>query len=133
MILKNAFISINGVDLSDHCRTLNMEVGVEPQDDTAMGDDTRSSEAGLIIYSISAEFYQDFAAGKVDATLFPLLGAAAFAVIVRADAGAQSATNPSYTGSMILTKYNPVSGTVGDEHMCAVEFAAAGDIARAAT
>lgn len=132
MILKDAFVSINAVDLSDHVRSVNMDLGVEPQDDTAMGDNTRSAEAGLKIYSLTVEFYQDFATGEIDATLFPLLGAAPFTVIVRAvKAVAVGPTNPNYTGSMILTKYPPVTGTVGDEHLLSCEFAAAGDIARA--
>jgi hypothetical protein len=132
MILKDAFVSINSVDLSDHVRSVNMDLGVEPQDDTAMGDDTRSAEAGLLIYSATVEFYQDFAAGKVDATLFPLLGAAGFPVIVRAvNTGGVGPTNPNYVGNMILTKYPPVTGTVGDEHLLTCEFAAAGDISRA--
>lgn len=132
MILKDAFVSINAVDLSDHVRSVNMQLGVEPQDDTAMGDNTRSAEAGLKIYSLSVDFYQDFAASEVDATLFPLLSAAAFTVIVRADKTAgMSATNPNYTGSMILTSYPPITGEVGTEHIVTVEFAAAGDISRA--
>lgn len=132
-VLKNSFLSINGVTLSTHVRSVSINAGVEPQDDTAMGDNTRSAEAGLKLWSLSVTFFQTFAASLVDATLFPLLGAAPFTVIVRPDADAVSTTNPNYTGSMILVTYPPITGEVGTEHMVTVEFQAAGDLSRATT
>ena len=130
-VLKNAHLTVNAVNLSTSVRSLSITLGVEPQDDTAMADNTRTSEAGLKIWSLTVQFFQSFAGGSVDATLFPLLGAAPFTVIVRPDAGAVSATNPNYTGSMILASYTPVTGEVGTEHMVQAEFVAAGDVSRA--
>lgn len=131
MILKDAFVSINGVNVSAFVRSLALSPGVEPQDDTAMGATTRTSEAGLKIWALTVQFFQSFAAGQVDATLYPLIGAAPFPIIVRPTSAAKSATNPEFTGSMILTSYTPISGEVGSEHMVQAEFAAAGNLARA--
>lgn len=130
-ILKNAFVSINGVNLSGQVRSLSLTPGIEPQDDTAMGDNTRTSEAGLKIWALTVQFFINYGSGSVDATLFPLLGAAPFPVIVRPDAGAQAPSNPGFSGNMILVSYTPVSGEVGAEHLVQAEFAAAGDLTRA--
>lgn len=131
MILKDVFLSIDGVDLSDHVQSIDITYGTESQDDTAMGDNTRQSEPGLFIHSLSATLYQDYSAGKTDATLFPLVGNSGFPVIVRPNNAAASATNPEFSNTMILTSYPPIMGAVGDEHTVTVEFAAAGDLSRA--
>lgn len=117
VVYTNAHLTINGVDLSDHVRQLTIEYSAELQDKTAMGDDTRANLAGLKDYTVTAEFNQDYAAGEVDATLFSLVGAAQFAVIMRPDAGVVSATNPQYTANMLLENYQPMGGTVGDMHV----------------
>jgi hypothetical protein len=80
-----------------------------------MGAAGKARRAGLGDDSYTIEFNQDFAAAEVDATMFPLLGAAPFAVTARATSAAKSATNPSYEGNAILTDYNPLDGAVGDE------------------
>lgn len=113
-VLTNAYCLINGVNLSDHVKSVKINYGAETPEITAMSVATKARLPGLKDWSIDLEFNQDFAAAKVDATLFPLVGAAAFAVEIRADAGARSATNPAYTGNVLLADYSPVSGKVGD-------------------
>ena len=113
-VYKNAFISINAVDLSNRVESLTLNFGAETPEVTAMGDGTRTRVPSFIDWSIEVQFRQDFAASNVDATLFPLVGAAAFAIEVRPDAGAVSATNPKFTGNTLLTTYNPLTGGVGD-------------------
>jgi hypothetical protein len=130
-ILKNAFVSINGVDLSDHVRSVTFNYSAEQQDDSAMSIDTRTTKPGLYNWSIEVEFNQDYAASKVDATLFSLVGAAAFPLILRPDAGAVAVTNPQFTGNAVLESYTPLQGAVGDMHIANATFQAAGDIARA--
>ena len=130
-VLTDADVTINAVDLSDHCKSVTVNYSAETQDDTVMGDDTRSAIAGLKEWSMSIEFAQDHAASNVDATLFPLIGAAAFTVTVRPTSAAVSATNPNFTGSAILTSYPPMGGAVGDFATTTAEFAAAGTLSRA--
>ena len=131
LIYKDAVLSVNAVDLSDHVKTATLTMGVEAQDDTAMGDNTRSAIAGLKTWSLEVEFHQDFAASQVDATLHPLIGAAAFAISVKPTSGAVSATNPNYNGNVILASYVPMSGAVGVLLGATASFQAAGDLTRA--
>ena len=113
IVLKNAYVKINNIDLSDHVTQVTIKYAAEIHDKTAMGATARSRIAGLKDWSADIEFNQDFAAGEVDATLWSLVGAAPFAVEIRPDAGSASATNPKYAGSAVLPEYNPIDGQVG--------------------
>lgn len=128
-ILKNAFVSIAGVDLSDHVRTVGWPLGVERQDDTVMGDNARSFVGGLETWTLTVEFNQDYASSKVDATLGPVIGTVV-AVILRPDTGAKSATNPEWTGNGLIADYTPVAGSVGDVAIATVEIIQAGSLTR---
>ena len=130
--LTNAFVSLGGTDLSSNIKSVTLPLSVEEIEAAAMGDAARGAIPGLKVFSLSVEFFQNFAAGEVDVTLFPLLGdAAGFAVVFRKDTAAKSATNPEYTFTGILTSYG-LGGSVGDAHMAPVEIAnlAGGTIAR---
>ena len=130
VVLTDAVVTINAVDLSDHVRQVAVTLAPEDKDFTAMGASGKARRAGLRDDAFTVEFNQDFAAANVDATFFPLLGAAPFAVTARATSAAKSATNPSYEGSCILTSYNPVDGNVGDELTTSVNLPVDGIITR---
>ena len=136
MILSNAFFSItpkNGsaVDLSDYIQEINLETGLESQDDTTMGQTTRTMESGLKTWSLAVTCKQNFAARKIDATLFGIYNSGdPAAIVVRPDKKAKAATNPEYTGSVVLESYAPLGQSVGDFHAATVQFAAAGDLTR---
>lgn len=131
MILKNAFVSVNGVDLSDHVQEVSLEMGREGQDDTVMGHNTRTMESGLKTWSFSVTFKQNYNAAKVDATLFGVYNAgAAVAVAVRPDNGVKAATNPEFSGQAILESYTPLGQAIGDFATAPCSFTAAGDLTR---
>ncbi|TXH10898.1 MAG: radical SAM protein [Hyphomicrobiaceae bacterium] len=115
LVYTDALLTVNSVDLSDHVKSLELNYEAEMLDDTVMGTSgTRSSKAGLKNWSVDVEFLQDFAAGSVDATLFPLVGAASFPLLMRpVKATAVGATNPNYSGNAVLENYTPISGEVG--------------------
>ena len=130
-VLKDASVVINAVDLSDHVRQVTINYGAEVKDITAMGDSTREKLAGLIDWSATLEFNQDFDAGEVDATLFSLVGAAAVTATFKPTSAAVSATNPSFSGSILVESYTPISGTVGDAHAVSVTLQGTGTLTRA--
>jgi len=121
VIFKDAYFTINSVDLSDHVKSLTLNYEAETQDDTAMGDDTRSMLGGLKNWSASVEFHQDYAVGEVDVTIFSLVGTST-AIEIRPTSAVVSATNPSYTGNGMVTTYSPVSGAVGDVLPATIEL-----------
>jgi hypothetical protein len=133
MMFYNAYVMINSVDLSAHVRSVKLNYEANMLDDTMMGDATKSNKPGLKNWSVDIEFEQDYASGQVDATLFPLVGAAAFAISFRPDAAVQGSTNPTFAGNAVLENYNPMGGSVGELHMTSVTFRCAGALSRTAT
>ena len=129
-VFTDASVTINSVDLSDHVRSVTLDITAEEQDDTAMGATFRSRKGGLKDGSISLEFNSDFAAAEIDATLFPIL-ATTVAFVVKPTNSAVSSTNPSYSGNCLVTQHVPVGNAVGDLATTSVTWPTSGTITRA--
>ena len=129
-VLTDASLVINSVDLSDHVTSVTLNYEAELGDDTTMGDDTRTNLGGLKNWSIDVEFTQNYASGKVDATLWGIVGTSV-AIVLKPTSGAVSATNPSYSGNGVIGSYSPIGNSVGDVAMAPVTIAPAGTLTRA--
>lgn len=132
-VLTDASVTINSVDLSDHVLSCTLDYSGDLQEETAMGDGTRKRLSGLKDWSLSVEFKQDFAASKVDATLFALIGGAAVPIIVIPVNDTVSATNPSFSGNAVLESYPPIGNAIGELAQTTAVFQAAGDLSRNVT
>lgn len=113
-LLVNAQVIVNAVDLSDHAYSVLVNGQAADEDTTAMGAAGKSRLPGLKDETFEIEWRQDFAAGKVDATLQPIYAnGTAVTVEVRPTIAARSTTNPAYVGSSCyLLDYDPISGQV---------------------
>lgn len=121
--LTDAYISINGVVLSDHAKSVTCEDTRDTVDFTAFGATSKVVGKGLGDAKITVEFFQDFAASKVHATLQPLISSTTpFTVEVRPTSGARSATNPAVLMTALLFSYSGLSGSVGDASTMSAEF-----------
>lgn len=122
-VLTDAYVSINGVTLSDHARKVTVEDNRDTVDITAFGATSKAITKGLGDAKITCEFYQDFAAGKIHATLQPLVSSSTpITVEVRPTSAARSATNPAAVMSGLLMNYNMLDGSVGDASTMTAEF-----------
>ena len=126
----DASVVINSVDLSDHVASVSIATSVDELDTTAMGDSWKTMIGGLKSFAIQITFHQDFAASEVDATVFPILGTVVTAV-VKPTSGAVSATNPSFSGSVLISDYSPMDGSVGDLAQTSVQWPGSGELTRA--
>jgi hypothetical protein len=126
----DADVNIDSTDLSDHVRQVALTVSFDELDDTAMGDTYRSRLGGLGDWNVTIEFNQDFAASEVDATIWPLIGTVV-TLVVKPTSGSVSATNPSYSGSVLISDYTPMSNSVGDLATVSVTWPGAGTLTRA--
>jgi hypothetical protein len=133
VVLTNAKVTVNGVDLSNHVDSVEVQTNVDDVDITAMGASAHQHAPGLRNDKITVNFLQDFAASSVDATLFPLLSSTGFSVVVVPVNATVSTTNPSYTATCVLFTYSPLSGKVGERSDTSVEFQATGLIVKATT
>ena len=126
----DAAVTVNSVDLSDHVRSATITVEAEELESTAMGTSGyRSRIAGLKDWHVEIEWNQDFAASKVDATIFPLIGTVV-TVTVKATSGANSSTNPQYSGSVLVNDYSPLDGSVGELATTSSTWPGAGTLSR---
>jgi hypothetical protein len=132
IVLTNAKVSINAVDLSDHVRSVKINYKAEVPENTAMGSTTKTRLPGLKDWDVEVEFNQDWAAANVDATLFPLVGAAAFAVSILPVNAAASSTNPNYNGNALLESYPPMGQKVGDVAITTITLRGTGTLTRSA-
>jgi hypothetical protein len=125
----DAFVSINGVTLSDHANKVELTDSREKKDFTAFGATSKVWGKGLGDAGMKVTFFQDFAAGKVHATLQPLISSTTPVTIeVRPTSAARSATNPAYLMSALLFDYSMLNGGVGEPCELDVEFANASQV-----
>ncbi len=125
----NASVIINGVDLSDHVDTATLALARDDVDVTAMGAFGHQHIASLENNKLDLIFFQDFNTSKVDATLFPIFHAGtAVSFRLLGNGTAPSATNPVYSGSVVLIDYSPLGGKVGVAAMAPVSFVMQGTV-----
>lgn len=121
VVLKDASITINSVDLSSYGNSVELNYEIESVEVTAFGTQ-RSFTGGLQNNTLTVELMQDFAATKTEATIFPLVGTQT-TVVIKPTSGAVSATNPSYTlTGTFLASHTPVAATVGELAMTSLTF-----------
>jgi len=129
-IATNYNVTINGTDFSSSLASVELPIEVETQDTTAFGATFRTAIAGLQTGSITLEFHQDFGAGAIDTVLYPLLGTNA-TVVVSPTSGTISASNPSFSGTYLVTQYSPFNSTIGDLATLSVTWPLNGALTRA--
>ena len=128
-VWRDGYIQVNSVDLSAWCSSLTVEGTAEDIDVTSFTTaGFREYAVGFKDATITATFFQDFAAAAVDATLQPLWDAGGtFPVHVKQHQSVTSATNPRYSiGTARIFTYNPMTGGVGDPNAFDAAFRNAG-------
>lgn len=114
LVFTDCYVLINAVNISDHVKSATLSYSAAMLDGTAMTLTTKKNVAGLLEWGLEVEVLNDYAVSSIDATMFALVGAAAFAVEVRPTSGARSTSNPGYTGTGVLASYDPISAKIGD-------------------
>lgn len=121
-VLTNALVTINAVDLSTKSNSVTLNYEIDSIEVTAFGGAGHKFTGGLQNNSVEIEMLQDFAASLTEATVFPLVGTQT-TLILRADAGAVSVTNPTYTlTDCYLAAHTPIAGGVGELMMSSLTF-----------
>lgn len=130
-VLTDAKLVINSVNLSTYVRQVQLNVSVKEQDVTAMGGSGYVAMiAGLKDWTLEADFNQDFGTAAIDQTLWPLFGLTT-TVTINPTSATNSATNPQYSGTVLVSKYTPLDGKVGDVSTIKIPLRAAGPLSRA--
>ena len=121
IVLKDASISINSVELADRSNSVEVNYEIESVEVTAFGGN-RSFIGGLQNNTCTVELMQDFAATETEATIFPLVGTQT-TLVFKPATGNVSATNPSYTiTGAYLASHTPIAAAVGELAMTSLTF-----------
>lgn len=112
IVLTDVAVTVNAVNLTPYTTSATITITADEAETTTFGSTYKSRIGALKDWKIDFEFNDDFANGAVDQTVFPLLGTSV-AITIKPTSGANSATNPQYTGNALVTGYNPIDGAVG--------------------
>ena len=130
-VLTDAYIALNGSDRSAYIKQVALNVETAEQDVTDFADAGWTVPiAGLKSGSLALTFNQDVAASAIDSIMWPLLGTTV-TFEVRATNASVGASNPKYTGSILVTSWNPITGSVGDVAEVSVTYPVSGAVTRA--
>jgi len=127
----NAYLSINGTDLSDHVRSAQVSADGEALSSETMGDSWKESTMGLKSWTLDVEFLDDFATSSVDSVVWSAFNTGTtVAVVYRPVNGAVTTTNPQYSGSILPNKFT-LGGSLGQMASKSLSYPGSGALARA--
>ena len=121
-------VTVNSVDLSDHVTAATINRSFDELEVTAMGDSGHKFVKGLEASSVTIDFLNDTATGKVLQTLQAAWGTNV-TVVLKQSSAAVSATNPSYTMTCLINNTTDINGTVADLSTQSVTWNVSGTIA----
>ena len=126
-------VKINSVDLSDLVTAVTINRTFDELEVTAMGDSSHKFVKGLEASTVTIDFLNDTASTKTLATLQAAWGTTVTAIFIQTKGTAVSATNPTYTVSLLVNNTTDINGAVGDIGTQSITFTANSTIAVATT
>jgi predicted secreted protein len=131
-IISNPVIVIGSGTVSANCAQVTISLTAEDVDTTNFGSlGWKERVGGLKEGNVSFEWQNDYAASALDATFFPLLGTQVAFSIKPASTAAAGSSNPVYSGTLVVTEYNPVDSAVGDLATFKTSWPTVGAVSRA--
>lgn len=123
-IIQFEQVKVNSVDLTDHIDTVVVGEKWDDNDVSSLGALAHEHLLGLADPTIQLDFFQDFSASSVHATLGPLAGSnTPFPIEVTVDSrSGVSSTNPKFTMMALLPNYDLINGSVGKPSKTSITF-----------
>jgi hypothetical protein len=118
----NVGLKINSIDLSDHVKAVTLTRNFDELEVTAMGDTAHRFVKGLEASTLQVDFYNDDATASVLATLQAAWGTTVPFSMLQTKGTAVSATNPLYTGSILVNHTTDINGDVAVIGMQQITF-----------
>ena len=130
-VATDVTVTLNGTAITSNLNSVELNISSDEIETTTFGTSGfKTVIAGLKSGTLRLDFMQDFAAGAVDALLFPLFNTIG-TVVIKPTSSTVSATNPTYTCSVLINNYVPFSSSVGDLASFSVTLPTTGEITRA--
>lgn len=112
-MFKDVGLTINSVDLSDHCTSVSLDVTYDDLDVTAFTHAIRQRVPGLGDGQFSATMLQSYASAKTYATIQPLAGTTTTVTLEPDSTTATAATNPTWSFDVACNSFNYLTASVG--------------------
>lgn len=129
LVLTNMTVSLNGSQLSGLSKVELTVEGDDVETTSYSSSGWRTRVGGLKAANVSMSIFDDFGAGALDATLWPLLNTIG-TVVVTPNGTAVGAANPSYSFTALINSL-PVGGQVGDIAVKELSWPVSGAVTRA--
>lgn len=132
MVLTAAYVSLTGPGaIHDHCSKAELSIDVDEKDVTTFADaGWKAVMGGLKSGQLALSLKQDIADDGLDEDFWAILGTNV-AFEVRLTQAAVGASNPKYTGIVMIKEWKPLNGSVGDVAELDVTFPTSGAVTRA--
>jgi hypothetical protein len=125
IVLTNVAVTFGTTDISSYVTSVTLGSTYDVVETTAFGNTARTRVAGLADNSVALEFNQDYAAGALEAVIYPTLGTAV-SITVRPVAG----SSPVYSFSALVSEWTPLNGAVGELATASVTWPISGTITK---
>lgn len=130
-VLLDAQVAIDGDDLTDYCYKVEISDEFDAKKTTTYGSGgAEENLGGIEKYEVTFGFKNSYTVGELD----DIMWAKRRQVVpwtARADEDPVSTSNPQYGGDVLITKWVPISGTVGDVAEVDVSYPGSGPLERA--
>lgn len=131
IVLTAEYVAINGTDISAYLKKGELALESDAQDSTTYGSaGWKEFLGGLKSGELSLNYLNDVAAAALDSIMWALFGTVV-TFEVRASNAVVGASNPSYSGSILVKEWKPIGGGVGDINAADVSYPTSGAVARA--
>ncbi len=130
-VLTAEYVAINATDISAYLKKGELSLESDAQDSTTFSSaGWKEFLGGLKSGELSLSYLNDVAAAALDSIMFPLFGTVV-TFEVRASSAVVGASNPKYTGSVLVQGWKPIGGGVGDINAADVSYPTSGAVTRA--
>jgi len=114
-------VVLNSVDLSDFIQSATINRQFEELSVVAMGDTSLKFAKGLESSTVTLDFLNDSAAASSLVTLNGAYGTTV-PLVMKQLSSAVSASNPSYTTTILINNLTPIKGATGDMSTQSITF-----------
>ena len=135
IVLTNAYVLLGDLyDISSYVTNISLSTTHDIIETTQFCDVYKTRIAGLGDNQANFEFLQDFSStivnpGGLENVIYPLIGTAINCKI-RPTGAAVSTSNPQYSFSLLISEWQPLSGSVGELSTASVSWPISGEITK---
>jgi hypothetical protein len=116
-------VGVTSYTLSAQASNVSVEVGYEPLDATAFGDNGRVTAKGLQSATVSMTLFNYYGSNSTEAALYDAMNTGTCTLVISPSGTTESASNPEYTiTGCTLSNFTPIQSAVGELSAVEVEF-----------